>query len=206
MNMKKKRGFTQFSTGESRGFTLVEMIVAVALFSVVMLVSVGALLSLVGASRKVQSLQSVMDNLNITLDGMVRAVRMGSNFHCGSTNFQVTQDCGSTSDDPANHHVFAFEPFGNTSADQPWIYSYNASTKRLYKSENGAVPVPITAPEVSIDNLQFYVVGSKRGCAATPCDTVQPKLVVIVTGTAGTDKARTTFHIQVTAVQRLLDL
>lgn len=185
---------------------MVEMIVAVALFSVVMLVSVGALLSLVGASRKVQSIQSVMDNLNITLDGMVRAVRMGSNFHCGATNFQATQDCSSTADPAANHYVFAFEPYGNTAAQQPWVYSYDPTTKRLYKSENGSVPVPITAPEVSIEGLQFYVVGSTRGCSVTPCDTVQPKLVAIITGTAGADRAKTSFHIQVTAVQRLLDL
>ena len=41
------------------GFTLVEMIVAVALFAVVMLISVAALLSLVDANRKAQALQSV---------------------------------------------------------------------------------------------------------------------------------------------------
>lgn len=191
----------------SRGFTLVELIVATALFSIVMLVSVGALLSLVGANHKVQSLQSVMDNLNISLDGMERAIRMGSNFHgaggdlnCGGSDYQTTHDCvdGGT--------IFAFEPYGNTSSDQPWIYSYDAVTKRLYKSENGAAPIAITAPEVSIDSLKFYVVGSDRGCSVTPCDTVQPKVVIVVKGTAGADKAKTTFHVQVTAVQRLLDL
>ncbi len=190
----------------SRGFTLVELIVATALFSVVMLVSVGALLSLVGANHKVQSLQSVMDNLNISLDGMERAIRMGSNFHCGSSNYQTTQDCSSSSDAAANHYVFAFEPYGNTPSDQPWIYSYDPVTKRLYKSENGAAPIAITAPEVSIDSLQFYVVGSDRGCTVMPCDTVQPKVVIVVKGTAGADKAKTSFHVQVTAVQRLLDL
>ena len=50
------------------GFTLIEMIVAIALFAVVMLVSVSTLLSLVAASRKVQALELVMNNLNITLD------------------------------------------------------------------------------------------------------------------------------------------
>src|SRR5882672_10508798 len=63
-----------------RGFTLVEMIVAVALFAIVMLVCVGALLALVGANKKVHALQSVMNNLNVTLDGMVRQIRMGSNY------------------------------------------------------------------------------------------------------------------------------
>ncbi len=190
----------------SRGFTLVEMIVATALFSIVMLVSVGALLALVGASRKVQSLQSVMDNLNVTLDGMERAIRMGSNFHCGGGNYKVTADCSSVTDAVSNHYIFAFEPFGNTPADNPWVYSYDPATKRLYKSEEGGAPIAITAPEVSIDSLQFYVVGSDRGCTVTPCDTVQPKVVIVIKGSAGQDKAKTSFHVQVTAVQRLLDL
>lgn len=193
----------------NRGFTLVEMLVATALFSVVMMVSVGALLALVGANRKVQSLQSVMDNLNITLDGMERAIRMGSNFHCGGGNNRLTSDCSSATDAASNHYVFAFFPYGTSpanAAEQPWVYSYDPTTKRLYKSENGAPPVAITAPEVSIDSFQFYVVGSDRGCTVVPCDTVQPKVVIVVKGTAGADRAKSTFHVQVTAVQRLLDL
>jgi len=68
----------------SHGFTLIEMIVAVGLFSIVMLVSISALLSLVDANRKAQALQSVMNNLNIAVDGMVREIREGSNYRCGS--------------------------------------------------------------------------------------------------------------------------
>lgn len=193
----------------SSGFTLVEMLVATALFSIVMTVSVGALLALVGANRKVQSLQSVMDNLNITLDGMERAIRMGSNFHCGGGNYRTTADCTSAIDAPENHYEFAFFPYGTSPdepGDQPWVYSYDPDAKRLYKSENGAAPVPITAPEVSIDSFQFYVVGSDRGCTVVPCNTVQPKVVIVAKGTAGADRAKTSFHVQATAVQRLLDL
>ena len=54
------------------------MIVSVALFAIVMLVCVSTLLALTAANRKVHALQSVMDNLNVTLDGMVRDIRMGS--------------------------------------------------------------------------------------------------------------------------------
>ncbi|MBI5470054.1 type II secretion system protein [Candidatus Kaiserbacteria bacterium] len=187
---------------QARGFTLVEMIVSVALFSVVMLICVGALLALVGANRKVHALQSVMNNLNVTLDGMVRAIRMGSNFHCGSGATNVTHDCAN------GDIIFAFEPFGSTSADIPWVYTYDPTTKRLYRSENGGTPIAITAPEIIIDSMTFYVVGSTRGCTVSPCDTAQPKVVIVIKGTAPVvnSKARSTFHIQVTATQRLLDL
>ncbi len=182
-----------------RGFTLVEMIVAVALFAVVMLVCVGALLALVNANRKAQALQSVMNNLNIALDGTVRAIREGSNFHCGGGSYTTPTDC--TNGDS----TFAFEPYGNTSSDVPWVYTFAHDSNgrgRIYKSENGNSPVAITAPEVSIEDMEFYVVGTTRK------DSVQPKVVIVIKGTAGTvgSSARTTFHIQATAVQRLLDL
>src|SRR3989344_4477196 len=79
------------------GFTLVEMIVAVALFAIVMVVAVAALLSLTAANRKAQAIQSVMNNLNIAVDGMVRNLRMGSNYigdsSCTDNTGGGTNDC-----------------------------------------------------------------------------------------------------------------
>lgn len=211
----KERGFyhTPYAihdTGRARrgerGFTLVEMIVAVALFAIVMMVCVGALLSLVNANRKAQALQSVINNVNIALDGIVRNTRMGSNYHgaggdasCGASDYTTPHDC------PNGGTIFAFEPYGNTPSDRPWIYTFAQDENgvgRIYRSENGGTPIAITAPEVSIQTMQFYVVGSTSG------DTTQPKVVIVVEGTAGAlgSTAHTTFHIQATAVQRLLDL
>ncbi len=182
------------------GFTLVEMIVATALFSVVMLVSVSALLSLVNANRKAQALQSVMNNLNIALDSMVRSARMGSDYDgsegCGSADSLNPNDC------LVGTATLSFKPFGSTAA--AWIYRLNLSTHRIEKSVTGDLfdAFPITAPDVTIDDLKFYVVGTTRG------DVTQPKIVIVVKGSAGApgSKARTTFHIQSTAVQRILDI
>lgn len=188
---------------KERGFTLVEMIVAVGLFAVVMTVSVGALLALVNANRKAQALQSVMNNLNVAVDGMVRSIRMGSTYHCGSGgSYEVSADC------PAGDTLFAFEPFHTgTTAIPPWLYWFDHDENgvgRLFKSENGTIAggVEMTAPEVSIDSVKFYVVGSERGNGE------QPKVLIIIKGSAGNTRITTqsTFHIQATAVQRILDL
>jgi prepilin-type N-terminal cleavage/methylation domain-containing protein len=188
-----------------RGFTLVEMIVSVALFSVVMLVSTAALLSLVAANRKAQALESVMNNLNITLDGMLRALRMGSSFHCGAGNYSIPQDCP---DQVNGDTVFAFLPYGASVNAPRWVYSFDQGTGRIYKSINNEAPIPITAPEVTIESMRFFVVGSARGCTVSPCDTIQPKVLMVMKGSApvNNSKLRTTFHIQVASTQRLLDL
>ncbi len=183
-----------------RGFSLIEMMVAVALFSIVMIVSSTALLALVDASRKAQALQSVMNNLNTALDGMVRAMRMGATFHCGNIGDRTTpRDC------VAGDTLIAFEPFGGDAdvAGDQWIYWYDSTAKRLYKSEDGGTNgYALTAPEIQIDDMKVYVVGTTVG------DTIQPKVVLSVRGTAGVEKVktRTTFNIQATAVQRVLDI
>ena len=179
-----------------RGFTLVEMIVAIALFSVVMIVCVGALLALVNANRKAQALQSVMNNLNIALDGMVRSVRMGNSYD-GSVG--CTGNTGDPQDCTNGSTQLSFKPYGDVNEPR-WAYRFSGS--ELQRSTGGSDFAAITAPEVTIDKMLFYVVGTARG------DAVQPKVVIVIEGSAGVPRSstRTTFHLQATAVQRVLDL
>src|SRR3989344_9208579 len=81
------------------GFTLIEMIVSIALFAVVMTVAVGALLSLTGANEKAQAPQSVMNNLNISLDSMVRNIRMGRDYRCVGPTASLTDPPGTKTAD-----------------------------------------------------------------------------------------------------------
>ena len=189
------------------GFTLIEMIVAVGLFAVVMIVCVGALLSLVAANRKAQALQSVMNNLNIALDGMARTVRMGSDYN-GSVGCTGGFDGAYPHDCAGGSRQLSFEAYGNAPTDPQWVYVFDSDgsycgAHQLCKSEDGGAPfLAITSPEITIDDMLFYVVGTNRH------DTVQPKVVIVIKGSAGASgsTARTTFHIQATAVQRVLDL
>lgn len=187
---------------KERGFTLVEMIVAVALFSIVMVVCVATLLSLVNANRKAQALQSVMNNLNVTVDGMARAIRQGHTYHCGSvTPITSPRDCSSNGD----NQMIVFEAYGGdrNNALNQIVYKLDTVNNQILKStDSGQNYVAVTSPEVTIDDLRFYVIGSTVG------DTSQPTVIITVKGTAGSSNVKTTtsFHIQVSAVQRLLDL
>jgi prepilin-type N-terminal cleavage/methylation domain-containing protein len=192
----------------SGGFTLIEIIVAVGLFSVVMLVSTGALLALVTANRKAQVTQSVMNNLNIALDGMVRNIREGTSFHCGSGTGLITQpaDCATNVGPAGGDTLFGFRPFAPAHDVDRTIYYFQNG--RIYQQQyiNGAyqTAIAITASEVQIDTMRFYVTGTITG------DQYQPRVVMVVKGTVGypssTAKVRSSFNIQATAVQRVLDL
>lgn len=181
-----------------KGFSLVEMMVSVSLFAIIMLVAVGALLALVDANRKARTLESVMNNLNISLDSMVRAARMGTHYNCNGSGIPgaAGADCANGDD------LFSFAPYGSDSTQQNERAVYFIQGGRIYRSLNGGTnSIPITAPEISIEELTFYVIGTQPG------DITQPKVVVVVKGSAGNDeKTRTTFYIQATAVQRALDI
>jgi prepilin-type N-terminal cleavage/methylation domain-containing protein len=191
---------------DERGFSLVEMIVAVGLFAIIMMVAVGALLALVEANRKARSLESVMNNLNISLDSMVRSIRMGSRYNCGSVLKPIAPDWGDCAAGipDGNSVLFSFAAFESNPELQTerWVYLFEDG--RIYRSKTGSLNdmMAITAPEVVIEDMQFYAVGT------TPGDAIQPKIVVVVKGTAGAEDVsiRSTFYIQATAVQRSLDI
>jgi prepilin-type N-terminal cleavage/methylation domain-containing protein len=179
------------------GFTLIELMMAMTLFSVVTVVATAALLSIVDASKKAQAIQSVMSNLNTALDGMVRSVRMGSNY--------VVSNGGNR---------LEFAPYGTDPLDtsKRWVYEWqdisgdgklDALVKEYLPSGYVTrVQLPVTAPEVQIEYLKFYVDGE------LDTDDKQPRVLLVVRGKAGAEKIKTTtsFSIQASATQRLLDL
>jgi len=66
------------------GFTLIEMIVSLGVFSVVVTIAVGALLILIASNRQLQDEQAILSNLSFALDSMSRELRTGSNYFCQS--------------------------------------------------------------------------------------------------------------------------
>jgi prepilin-type N-terminal cleavage/methylation domain-containing protein len=208
MNSLRNRGSGIRKTN-NRGFTLVEMIVAVALFAIVMLICVGALLALVSANRKAQALQSVMNNLNISLDDMVRTIRTGSNYRCNTQSEPVAPNYG---DCQQGGTMLYITPFGADPTQQSQDIGYVFDTNGTYcgkgqlcKVYGNGTPIAITSSDVTINSMEFYVIGTPRTSTG---DTTQPKVVITITGTAGAPgvNAVTSFNIQATAVQRMLDL
>lgn len=182
----------------NRGFTLVELLVSIAIFSLVMMIAVGSLLTMTEASRKAQALKSVMNNLNFAVESMSRMIRVGTTYHCGVVgSIGVAQDCTSGSS-----YIALEQSDGDLDslADQVIFRLLEGRIER--STDGGASFVPITADEVVIEDLKFYVVGSAPGP-----DTVQPKVVMTVRGYASiSERTRTDFDLQTTITQRLPDI
>ena len=191
----------------NRAFTLIELMVAVSIFAIVMLIGVGALLSLVETNRRAQAINAVMNNLNAAVESMSRSMRVGTTYYCSDssippapTALDDAQDCP---DPDEGGILLAFEPAEGDASESNDQVVYRLNGTQLERSLfSGASNtwVALTAPEVSIDTFNFYVIGAPRG------DGIQPRILMRIKGSATVPGGTTQFTIQSSIVQRLLDL
>jgi prepilin-type N-terminal cleavage/methylation domain-containing protein len=192
---------------KTRGFTLIEMLVSTAIFTIVMVIALGALLAMSESDRKAQTLKAVINNLNFSLDSISRAVRTGTGYHCGSL---VGGDCTT----PPGGTFFAFTSSDGagvayrlenitTDGNAGVVCGQAGNIGCLARSlDNGTTWAAVTAPEVVITNLSFFLIGSAAGAA----DLMQPKLTILLSGYVQvTASQQTTFNLETSVTQRLYD-
>jgi prepilin-type N-terminal cleavage/methylation domain-containing protein len=179
-----------------RGFTLVEMIVSIGLFTIVLFIATNAFLTIVNADRKSRSVRVATDNLNLTLEDMSRRIKTGSMYFCGTASAGVN-DCalGGT--------TFSFTGQDGLRA----IYSFNTTEHSIHREISGGASMRVTSPEITITGLKFIVQGSALGPSAGGSDYNQPYVVILVDGklSAGPSASNTTFKIQTAVTQRAYD-
>ncbi len=180
-----------------QGFTLIELMVSVAIFTIVMVLALGSLLSISAAERKAEALKSVMNNLNFALESMSRSIRTGVNYSCMGAG-----DCvnGGTTlsflDSNKLPVYYKFETSDRTLCQQP-TGTVGCIARSL---DSGANYFPITAPEVVISNFTFYVTGVTVG------DKVQPKVNITLSGSVSIGaNTPTAFNVQTSVTQRIYD-
>jgi hypothetical protein len=152
----------------------------------------GAILSVLDANKKSQSMRSVMDNLNYTLESMTRTVRFSTNYHCGSGDITQPLDCAYPS---GSNSLSVLDSTGNQ-------VTYGIRNGRITRQIGGDSAIDLTAPDVIIDSLYFYVSGSNP----SP-DAEQPWVMVSIKGhITGKSNVSSSFSLETTISQRKYDL
>jgi prepilin-type N-terminal cleavage/methylation domain-containing protein len=160
-----------------KGFTLIEIIVSVSIFVVVMLIAVGAVLNAVDANRKAQSLNVIINNLNLTFESMVRDLRTGKNYStsCGSNCIQFMDKEG-----------------------RSVTYTHGSSDGALYINRDGFTG-RISGDEVVLEYVNFTVrgLGSRDG---------PERILIQIKGSAGTGRTESKFNVETLVTSRILDI
>lgn len=181
------------------GFTLVELLISVSIFSLAIVVTIGALLNLTDANEKSQAILTAMDNLNAGVEQMARILREGDTYNCGGTLISSGEsDCTNG----ANSISFLDQ------SGQRTVYRYQEidGVGRLMRDKETPTETttfPITAPEINITELTFFVLGS------SPSDNLQPRVLILIDGetviTGLKADEQSSFTLQTTVSQRTPD-
>ncbi len=168
------------------GFTLIEMIMSVGVFTIVALIAAGALLAIADANRKAQAFKSVVNNMNFALESVTRNLRTGSEY--SSIGFSQ----GNCLNDYVNGISFI--------SQEGTSLSYKLQGTQITRTISGKNPIGITAPEVIVDRFCFLIEGTETG------DDIQPHTLMLVGGfMQEKPKLKSRFDIQTFITQRLLD-
>lgn len=196
----------------TRGFSLIEVLVSLSIFTIVMTISIGALMVVINANTMAQNTQAVMTNIQYALDGITREIRTGTDFYCGSVA-SLPVSGNSVSNCPAGGTAISFNEGGQSLTE-------NASSRRIaLRLSDGELQrrlgdgdgdsntneeedwEPLTSPNVQIDTLKLFVTGTAKGEGEAPTVTLYIK------GNAGAqDGTESEFNIQTTIVQQLFDI
>lgn len=204
-----------------QGFTLVEMLVVLGLFSFIMTLATSVLFSTQSINVKLQETQSVLDNVNVSLETMVRDIRYGSNFHCMDTLPDMTIDVDYLERRNCSYQnvgeghggkVLFLKPIDAADKDDRVVYFATTTATGMIIQKNeyyfGKSPATfqITADDVKINALHFYVVGASSTFPDE--DYVQPLITITAAGETVPIKEGSTstpFVVQTSVSSRVLD-
>lgn len=199
------------------GFTLIEVLISLLIFSIIITIAVGALFSMVDAGEKSRSINSVMENLDTALETMAETVRSGSNYAgysavvngssagtCSSLPSSLSQASPapalSLSVSPTSYLNLGL-PSGQTISSIVYGLQNNQIVENInYHYADGtthSTVIPLTAAEVHVTNLAFWL---------SNCGAISPAkatVLMVVQGFAETrQNNKADFNIQTSMTAR----
>lgn len=187
ITFKEKRILGRDIKGCEKGITLIELLIAMAIFSLVLGSSISLLETGIKAQRQVLNMGALSDNLSYVMEYMSRTIRMAKKDKTGSyitpgCNFATTSNSGLK--------------FINSNLEEHEFFLDNGILK---ESKDGSVPTALTSSNFKITELHFYLLGECQG------DDIQPRVTVAMEiETRESDPQ--TLNIQTSISQRDLDI
>ena len=197
------------STG---GFTLIELMVSLTLFSIVMMVSMSTLLSIIDINAKAQALYSATTNLSFALDSITREIRTGYHYYCKASS-GTAQEAFPNADSTADCVDQDFISFSREKDNIQVGYRRREVNGQgvLEQKVSSGNWVQITSLDVAVDEFRLTVRNSEPYYADSSytigSDIDQPVVEIRLKGHVnnGLD-TDTDFNIQSHIVERRLDI
>ncbi len=207
-----------------KGFTLIETLVSLALFSVVLVIAGGTVVSVIDVNKRNQAISSVVNNLNYSIDSMIRDMKTGYLYKCEYTGGNTV---GSLKDDvdiagthnncldkqsvtlvstiSGQHAVVKYEFVDPADGSNGYI------EKTVYDELTGVATGKYGITDknnVRIEDVSFGVkTPDALECEGPDCVYGQPSISIIIKGMAGSQQIEVSkFYVQTFVSQRLINI
>lgn len=216
-----KNIFTEKNT-DIRGFTLIEVMVSISIFTSVMILAIGGLLTANKEYKRAGLVRASMDTMGYIMEDISRNIRLGSNIRCEEGfsfpegdeypgSFSATMSTEDTVANPDSCDTsdgnwgITLEPLNGDPTTPSDQLSYRIVRKgeeaMIYKSSDGGENYyPLTPNSINIDPYSsgFRIFG-------TGDEGLQPQVVLSFSGSVTYKDTVTPFNFQTTVSQRFLD-
>jgi prepilin-type N-terminal cleavage/methylation domain-containing protein len=194
--MKKYRAAISFG-----GFSLVEILVVLGLFSSIATLALGSLFNAQSLNGRLQETQAILDNINLSMQTITRDIRFGSEFYA-TTSVPVLpgdvptvrRNCeyGDGSTNGCSVLVYKSSDASNA-LDRTVLYLDNGVLyEKQFPHSGDPVTLQMTANNVSIDSLIFYVEGAQTSDGSndenSAIDYKQPMITLLLSGVTKSEK------------------
>lgn len=177
-----------------KGFTVVELIVAFGLFAIVLSIVTGTFIKSLRTQQQITAFIAANSNASLTIEQIAREIRTGQDF-CVDPNAVCELDNG----DIYNDIVFT------NARGQQVKYSLAERTigsnviQSIMRSVDGGQAIPVTADNVNIQRLKFYLSGQETA------DGQNPKITIVLgAGSPSISFADLLINLQTTISSRIL--
>ena len=185
-----------------KGYTLIEVLVAVSIFTILVAGPTGLFITALRGQRKALAVMEIVDNSSYALEYISRALRMAKK--------QTADEIGCLSTNGLNYEIpFAYQvnenlgwgiKFINYKGDACQEFYWDKTTNQLMENKTGySEPLPLTSADLEIVSGNFKLSGQSQD------DDLQPSVTIsfeIQKGTQPESKIR----LQTTISQRNLDV
>jgi prepilin-type N-terminal cleavage/methylation domain-containing protein len=194
------------------GFTLIEVMVSVAIFSIIVTIGIGSLLSINTAHKKALANKTALDSVNFVMESIAKSIRTGDYYTCTPTTDDYDAAAGLFIANPSSDWGCG-NPTNPVSSDLIQFNDSERGERVSYRFNNTIDPEgtierkidttgswqKITGEDISVESFKIVVVGNALD------DGLQPRATIRVVFRVRVGGQEETIAMQTTVSQRSLD-